>query len=81
MPNFFLAGIKKWIALSSFFALILFQWGYRVTCKVLALRRPCSEFSKVFCFTVGETLDLTCFLDYGLRAFFLLLHASSLISQ
>lgn len=51
------------------FTVVLFQWGYRVTLKVLASRRPCSEFSKVSDFIAGATLGLTYFLDY-VGAFF-----------
>lgn len=54
---------------SFLFAFVLFQWGYRVTLKVLASRRPCSEFSKVSGFIAGATLGLTYFLDY-VGAFF-----------
>lgn len=54
---------------SFLFAFVLFQWGYRVTLKGLASRRPCSEFSKVSGFIAGATLGLTYFLDY-VGAFF-----------
>lgn len=54
---------------SFLFAFVLFQWGYRVTLKVLASRRPCSEFSKVSGFMAGATLGLTYFLD-SVGAFF-----------
>lgn len=48
---------------SFLFAFVLFQRGYKVTLKVLASRRPCSEFSKVSGFTAGITLGLTYILD------------------
>lgn len=48
---------------SFLFAFVLFQRGYKVTLKVLASRRPCSEFSKVSGFIAGTTLGLTYILD------------------
>lgn len=48
---------------SFLFTFVLFQWGYKVTLKVLVSRRPCSDFTKVSGFIVGATLGLICFLD------------------